>query len=74
MVMFVSDQPAPTKIETPADAVKALRKIQQGARNWIRFESQGYPICHDRTFDVLINELECTIRNFERNIETDPEF
>lgn len=75
MVTIITSKPEPQiRIETPADAVKALRQVQQAARNWIRNDLPNWPIDHERTFQVLISELQCTINNFERNIETDPEF
>lgn len=75
MVAFIKQTPEQVvRIETPADAVKALRQIQQAARNWIRNDLPHWPIDHQRTFEILITEIGCTISNFERNIETDPEF
>lgn len=73
MVAFIKDEPSVT-IETPQDAVKALRKIQDAVSRWIKQEAPTYPIDHAMTFQRLNVELSATIRNFERNIETDPEF
>jgi hypothetical protein len=73
MVAFIKDEPT-VIIETPADAVKALRKIQDAVSRWIKQEAPTYPIDHAMTFTQLNIELSATIRNFERNIETDPEF
>jgi len=73
MVQIIRDEPA-VKIETPQDAVKALRKIKDAVARWIKQEAPTYPIDHAMTFQRLNIELSATIRNFERNIETDPEF
>lgn len=75
MVEFIKQTPEPdVMIETPADAVKALRQIQDAVSHWIKVEAPTYPIDHAMTFQRLNVELSATIRNFERNIETDPEF
>ena len=73
MVAFIKDEPS-VIIETPQDAVKALRKIQNAIDRWVKLEAPTYPIDHAMTFTRLNVELSATIRNFERNIETDPEF
>lgn len=73
MVSFIKDDPSVT-IETPQDAVKALRKIQDAVSRWIKTEAPTYPIDHAMTFQRLTVELSCAIRNFERNYQADPEF
>lgn len=73
MVAFIKDEPT-VKIETPQDAIKALRKIQDAVSRWIKQEAPTYPIDHTTTFQRLNIDLSATINDFERNIETDPEF